>query len=1796
LYLIYILCNSIVYPNYNFTIGKPYYNYKVYILDTSMNPLPIGATGELYIGGVGLARGYLNRPELTAEKFIANPFQTEEEQRLNKNTRLYKTGDLARWLPDGNIEYIGRNDFQVKIRGYRIELGEIENALLSYSAIKQSAVLVKEYINTNGSDNKYLVGYYVSDNKLNEEDIFNYLQTRLPEYMVPSMLVHLEKLPLTINGKLDRKALPDPEFSNEDSYVAPRNELEQKVCQIWAKILGAPEDKVGIYDDFFRLGGNSILAIKLVSKLNRELNSNISVSGIFTNNTIDKSTRYIEHSTEDNIVIEKATTNRVEEQALSFAQERLWFIEKYEQGTSAYNVPMVFKLASNVKLDILESSVGNIILRHEILRTLIKEDSEGNSYQIVLDDDQATLLEIMKVRIRNHLQLDQELKKEVNHIYDLSNECPIRVCLYEIADVNYNHDSEYYLSIVAHHIAFDGWSIDILVRELNAHYNYYLNKEQGLETDLDLPELDIQYKDFSLWQRSYLSGERLNKQLSYWKDKLDGYETLNLVIDKPRPSQIDYNGRDIYFEIDKETSNTLRELAKELKVSLYSVLLSAYYLMLRSYSNQDDIVIGTPIANRHFSQIENLIGFFVNSLALRIQIDSGELIKEFIQRVGSEVVGAQLHQDLPFEKLVENLKIVKDTSRHPIFQVMFGVQGFGAGLYNLANEQTTADLTNLLQDYKPVDSLYNVAKLDMSTFIDDSQTCLKGSFNYRVSLYAEETIIRFIESYTEILRQIAGIANNSQKQEQIKITNLNYLNQEQYKKIIHTWNNTDKDYPKNKTIQILFEEQVEKTPDNIAVIFEERKLTYRELNEKANQLARYIRQTHDIKPDTLIALCLDRSEHILIAILAVLKTGGAYVPMDPNYPDERVQYILKDTNTKIVLTNEIHRQRLENLITISQTTILGIDGLQEQLKTQTSINLKIDTDRTNLVYVIYTSGTTGNPKGVMIDHENISNYIWNIKQHIQLSSEDRIDFSTNIGFDLTVTTTLCSLCLGSQVVVYSNQLQDLDSYKRYLLNSNINVIKLVPSYFELLIDFLPNTKINKVILGGEKLTLTIINKAKELHEKNNIKVYDEYGPTETTVGACVNQVYPEGNSTIGKPYHNYKVYVLDANLIPLPIGAIGELYIGGMGVARGYLNRPDLTAERFIINPFQTEEEKKKNENGRIYKTGDLVRWLVNGNLEYIGRNDFQVKIRGYRIELGEIESVLLNYKDIRQSVVLAKEYTDVVATSNKYLVGYYVSDNKLNAEDVLNYLQTQLPEYMVPTTLMYLEKLPLTINGKLDKKALAEAQVSSSDNYIAPRNELEKKLSIIWGELLGLKTIGINDNFFRLGGNSITAIKLVSSAKNKGIEFSVKDVFGNSTIYKLANWITEQNNTNLKIPLPLLHIEDIKSNIATVNINKFNQKNQEVNNILLTGATGFLGRYLLLDLLDYTKANIYCIVRSADQTNSQEKLNKTLVSLGYEKYVNEPRIICIEGDLSKPYLGLNPDTVENLESNIDTIYHCGANVHHLHTYEELRNANVLSTLELLRISTAKKIKQLHFISTIGTISSSDKDIWKPGKTPISTIGYTQSKWVCEKILWSYIEKNYPVYIYRPGNITGHTTTGFCMPENNHALLLLKGFIQLGVAPKWNMPFEMVPVDQVSKAIVSLSLKNPRKSNNAIFNLHNPTSINWETYMRKIDSIANLKMTFVNSEEFRLNILPNIDLDNALYPLKTFYESPFIKSKTTEFIKDRETQKQLKALQVNYPIAKDYDKLLKTYLMYLLKINFLQFTEKNCNNSYMEAM
>jgi len=1363
-------------------IGKPISNTKIFILDKYLNVVPVQIEGEIYIGGECLARGYLNSETLTGEKFIEATFRVAGTP---TKQRLYKTGDRGRWLNNGEIQYLGRTDYQVKIRGYRIELGEIEHALSQIDGIAQSIVLVKERKTTSGIT-KYLVAYYKSDDNhqtLTSAAIIERLSLTLPEYMIPAALVAIESFPVNINGKLDQRALPEPDFnSSEEEYVAPVTEPETTICDIWQDALGL--DRVGVTDNFFRIGGHSILAIQVSHRMARALNCDVNVGDIFKYKTISQ---LLTHSLgKARVIIPKS---EADEAVLSFAQERLWFIEQYEQGSNAYHIPSVYELDSGTDADGIKYALQKIVSRHEVLRSTIEP---GNSQTHGIQRVHNEPIFIEDIALTDQEDYSVLIEEEMNRPFDLSSEYPIRVKFYYVHPTKSAVESAEHrtlLLIIFHHIASDGWSGDIFERELSAFYEAYINTD----THFSLPALQIQYKDYAVWQRSYLTGEILQKQLGYWKEKLSGLQPLELPTDFVRPGRIDYSGAGISFTVSDKTSIKLRGLAQRFGVTMNSVMSAGVSILLNKYTGQQDIITGSVIANRHHQQTEDLVGFFVNTQAKRILLNYTQSFEELIQQVHKEQEQDQLYQDVPFEKLVEELGIERDSSRHPIFQVMFGMHDFGSQA-DTVDEQISC--LKPLEEEVP----YEVEKFDLSINIIDSNQQLSGYISYVTALFKKDTIQRLADHYSYLLDQLAE--NPGQPYSKISL-----LNTIEYEQVIYGCNNTDKDYPKERTLHQWFQEQAAKSPDHSALIFEGQKLSYKALDEKSNQLARHIRKQYETRtgqqlaPETLIALHLDRSLEMMIAILAVLKAGGAYVPIDTQYPQERIDYLLKDTRAEIILCKWQPGESSKTIL--PQEKLINID-LSEKLYVTEDISPVVaggedtahggpllapsNTDENfggnrGLAYVIYTSGTTGNPKGVMVEQGGVINLITDLLDKYNINPSERFLLFASYVFDASVEQMWLALLSGGELYIITDELiTDTDKFEKYIVDNHITHLHATPSFLSL-VNPLNLSTLKRVVFGAEYLSKSLFEKFKRVVPV----VINEYGPTESTITSlCSINSNLLGNATI----QNTKTYILDASQNPVPTGVTGELYIGGDGLARGYLNLPDLTNERFIKSSFHAEENKN-NHDTRLYKTGDLVRRLQDGTLEYIGRNDEQVKIRGYRIEPGEIESALTQIAGISQSCVIARERKTESGTA-KYLVAYYKLDssgNMLTEVTILEKLSFVLPEYMIPGHLIRMESFLLTINGKIDKKALPNADFNPlEDEYVAPATETEIEICNIWQDLLGVEKVGTTDNFFRIGGDSILSIQVSGRIRQAGYNCRVKDIFECKTVGRLAEHLDKNN------------------------------------------------------------------------------------------------------------------------------------------------------------------------------------------------------------------------------------------------------------------------------------------------------------------------------------------------------------------------------------------------------------------------
>ena len=1315
-------------------IGKPLANQKIYILNKHMQPVPVGVNGEMYISGEGLARGYINNLKLTKERFIHNPFVPGE--------RMYKTGDLARWLKDGNIEFVGRADYQVKIRGYRIELGEIESQLLKNQEIKEAVVLDKQ--DSNG--NKYLCAYISSDREITVSELRKSLSQRLPDYMIPAYFIQMESFPLTLNGKINRKALPEPtgEINIGIEYAAPRNEMEEKLVKIWSNVLGV--EKVGIDDDFFALGGHSLKAIKMLSIIHRELEVSISVSEVFKNPTVRQLGEYIGNSRKS-IYSSIKSVGEKEVYRVSSAQKRLFALNQFSESEVNYNIPSIMILDGSLEKSKVEDVFRKLIKRHEAFRT---------SFEIVKDEIIQKIHEEVSFKME-YEEIDRDVEEVIKpeaetfiRPFDLSEAPLLRVKLIRL------NAKKYILMFDMHHIISDGTSMSIIMDEFTRLY-----KGESLE------DVKLQYKDYSAWENEIMDSDIMKKQEEYWLGKLsDEIPVLDLPTDYPRPSIQSFEGASLNFSVDKQLAEKLKKLSKANGATLYMTLLSAYYVLLSKYSGQEDIIVGSPIAGRSHADLQSTVGMFVNTLAIRNYPEGIKKFNEFLQEVKESALGAYENQDYQFDRLVEKLDIRRDLSRNALFDTMFS-------MHNIDTSEIELDNIKIRQyGYET-----KISKFDITLEAEEKEEIIKLGIQYCTKLFKRETIERMIEHFTKIL-EIA--ADNPE----IKLAEIDMLTEEEKKEIIIEFNNTKVEYPKNNTIYELFEKQVERTPNNIAVVFENNELTYRELNEKANQLARALRGK-GVKADKVVGIMVDRSIEMIVGIMGILKAGGAYLPISTEYPEDRIKYMLEDSNTDILLTQKCFMDKVEfdgDIVDLEDKSLYQGDRT----------NLGKVSDSKNLAYIIYTSGSTGRPKGVMIEQRSVINLVAALFKKIY----SRYDKHLNVAvvapyvFDASVKQIFPSLLMGhSLYIVPENARRDGEKLLQYYNENSIDLSDGTPMHMEMMIDVLQsnvlllsdlneNMKLKHFIIGGDALPKKSVESFLKNYNYKNCCITNIYGPTECCVDTTAYLVEPEKIANmsiipIGKPLANQKVYILNKHMQPVPVGVNGEMYISGEGLARGYINNLKLTKEKFIDNPFVPSE--------KMYKTGDLARWLKDGNIEFVGRADYQVKIRGYRIELGEIESQLLKNQEIKEAVVLDKQDSN----GNKYLCAYISSDREITVSELRKSLSKRLPDYMIPAYFIQMESFPLTLNGKINRKALPEptGDINTGIEYAAPRNEMEEKLVEIWSKTLSIEKIGIDDDFFALGGDSFKAIKLVRSISST---LGVMELFENPTIRGLAEHLSK--------------------------------------------------------------------------------------------------------------------------------------------------------------------------------------------------------------------------------------------------------------------------------------------------------------------------------------------------------------------------------------------------------------------------
>ncbi|HEY0172382.1 MAG TPA: amino acid adenylation domain-containing protein [Pyrinomonadaceae bacterium] len=1341
-------------------IGRPAAGARLYVLDNFLQPVPAGVPGQLYVGGRGVARGYLNRPGLTAAAFVPDPFGPSGDE---PGARLYRTGDVARWLADGQLEFLGRADEQVKVRGFRVEPGEVESALRACDGVRDVAVAARE----DAPGERRLVAYVVAGDgaRPTTAGLREQLRARLPEYMVPGAFVFLDELPLTPTGKVNRRALPAPDSgaaASAASYVAPRTPTEELMARLWCDVLRL--ESVSAAADFFDLGGHSLLATQLVSRVRESFSVELPLRSIFESPTVEGLARHVEASLRAGTGAPSAPLVPVARDGdlpLSFAQQRLWFIHQLEPGGSAYNMPVAVRLGGTLHVAALERTLSEIVRRHESLRTRFAL-RDGSPVQLI-DAPEAVRLDVQSLEDLSEVERMAEARRlaesEAGHAFDLEHGPLYRARLLRLSG------EEHVLLFTMHHIVSDGWSMGVLVKEVAQLYAAFA---EGRESPLE--ELPVQYADFAVWQRRHLSGEAQDADRQYWKQQLGGaLPVLELPADRPRPPFQSFRGASRVFALDADLSARLKALAQREGVTLFMLLLAAFKTLLYRYTGQEDVIVGTPIANRNRVELEGLIGFFVNTLVLRTDLSGRPSFVELLRRARSVSLGAYAHQDMPFEQLVEHLQPERSTSRSPLFQVMFSLQNA------VTDEASLRGLTLLPLEVERVTTQFDLS-LDVLEVADG----ITAVAEYSTDLFDGPTVERMLGHFRAVLEGVVADPHAS-------VAEVPLLTAPEREQLLAGWNEAGPPPTAGGSLHELFEARAAASGSAPAVVSGDARLTYDELNTRANRLAHHLKEL-GVGPESRVCVLMERSPEMVVGLLAVLKAGGAYVPLDPRYPKARLGFMLEDARAMLVLT---HGRLGEELPEGHGARVVRVDADAHAIARRPAHDLGVAVSPENLAYVIYTSGSTGRPKGVCVTRASLVNHQRAVRDAYGLRAGDRVLQFASLSFDVAAEEIFPTLLCGATLVLRDERVPGLGNQVE---QGGVTVLNLPASAWHEWLGELSRTtgrvpeSLRVVVTGSEQVARASLAEWRGLGG-SAARLLNAYGTTETTITATLYEpAAPEEEPhagpalPLGRPVGGARAYVLDSLMQPVPVGVAGELHVGGDGVARGYLNRPGLTAERFIPDPFSREH------GARLYRTGDLVRYLPDGNIEFLGRRDQQVKLRGFRIEPGEIESALCEHARVRRAVVEARPGAD----GHERLVAYVEAEGApvVAKNELREYLRGRLPEFMVPSAFVFVDEFPLTPSGKLDRRALpAPGGVrDEAEALVPPRSEVERAVAAIWREALGLEQVGVHDNFFDLGGHSLLLVRVHSELRKAfDADLTMLDLFKYPTVSALAGFIAPE-------------------------------------------------------------------------------------------------------------------------------------------------------------------------------------------------------------------------------------------------------------------------------------------------------------------------------------------------------------------------------------------------------------------------
>nr|WP_225882120.1 non-ribosomal peptide synthetase [Streptomyces aureocirculatus] len=1628
-------------------IGRPIPGNRLYVLNSALQPVASGATGELYIAGPSLARGYLRRPALTASRFVADPYGPP-------GTLMYRTGDVVRWRPDGELEYVGRADHQVKVRGFRIELGEVEAALTACPGVAQAAVLARP---DRQRGDVRLVAYVVADEVgAPPRQLRERLRASLPDHMVPSVFATLDELPRTPNGKLNRDALPDSEPDPEPEPAhqqAPRTPREQLLCALFAQVLG--RSQVGLDTNFFEAGGHSLLAIRLVARIRAVLGVDLDLSTLFDAPTVALLAIRLDGAEQSRPAL--VPQERPDRAPLSSAQQRLWYLHRVEGPSPTYNVPLVHRLSGELDRDALEGALGDVVARHESLRTVYAE-AGGTPFQRVIDASELRISLPVTV-VDDEEALHARLLDAVRHPFDLASEPLLRAELFALAP------AEHVLAITVHHIAADGWSMAPLARDLATAY---ASRLQGIEPCWDA--MPARYSDYARWQRELL-GEAtdphglLHRQLDHWSTALAGLpEELTLPYDRPRPAIASHNGARVRLRIDEDLHAALTELARRSGASLHMVLHAGLAALLTKLGAGTDIPVGTVIAGRTDEVLDDLVGFFVNTLVLRTDTSADPDFTQLLERVRGTALAAYANQDAPFEQVVEALNPTRSPARHPLFQVALSLD---------ADESTDLGLPDLETSRISVPTA--TAKFDLDIGVYERRSAagecrgLEATIDYATDLFDHATVENLGTRWIRLLETAV-------RDPSVPISGIDVLTEDERRHLLAGADGAGVAEPATETIPDLFRAQTHRAPDAVAVAGNGTVLTYAQVNTRANRLAHAL-IARGIGVEDIVALALPRSPDLVVAILAVLKAGAAYLPLDPEYPTPRLVTMIQDAKPALLLAD-------------ASTAGLGTPApllRLDEVETVTELRGRPDTDPVtgpspeHPAYVIYTSGSTGTPKGVVARHAGVANIAARYQAWVfgpaaagQGGRRLRVALTASVSFDASWGQ-LAALTAGHELhVPDAATWRDAHRLVAWLAEHRIDTVDATPSHMRVLLDQglfeHPGWRPGVAVLGGEELPDRLW---RELRSTDGLSSYNMYGPTECTVDAVQASLAETDGPVLGHPVPGTRAYVLDAALRPVPSGVTGELYVAGTGLARGYLRRPGATAASFVADPYGPP-------GTRMYRTGDLARRRPDGQLVFAGRADDQVKVRGHRVEPGEIETVLSTHPRIGQAAVV----THTGHKGGTRLAAYLVpaTDAAIDLAEARCFLQERVPSYMVPSAFTTLTALPLNANGKLDRHALPAPDFGAmAGSGRAARTREERALCGLFAEVLDVPSVGVDDDFFALGGHSLLATRLASR-----ISEVLDAPFGLSALLEAPTPARLARRLRTADPhAESAHVTDAEAALSpSLRFSASPRSAGGPREVLLTGATGFVGAFLLAELMDRTSAGVHCLVRARTDAHARERLSDVLATYGVERALSDPRLHIVRGDLADTDLGLDQADLNRLRDTIDTIVHSGAHVHHLSPYARLKPVNVEGTRSLLKLAADGQPKAFHHLSTLavfrpGTNSRTvtedariDDEQHSLGK------GYAASKWVAERMVQRSFGQGASGGIYRLGRIWAHTSTG-AVGLNDMFSRLLTSCATLGCYPEDEELHEtLFPVDVLARAVVD-TLRNGDEAGR-VHHLHHP--------------------------------------------------------------------------------------------------------------------